>query len=90
MYDQRLSAVSLVVTLFIVGKICIKCDIFLMGDLIPARAVQGEAQGIMAVPLDISGIPNNHLGYAVQWFLFALICFGMTMALAWRIRRQTD
>ncbi|MFC0340408.1 SURF1 family protein [Paracoccus niistensis] len=58
--------------------------------LIVARAVQGEAQGIMPMPLDVSGIPNNHLSYAVQWFLFALICFGMTMALAWRIRRQTD
>lgn len=58
--------------------------------LVVARAVEGEAQGILPLPLDVSGIPNNHLSYAVQWFLFALICFGMTMALAWRIRRQTD
>ena len=58
--------------------------------LVVARAVQGDAQGIMPMPLDITGIPNNHLSYAVQWFSFAVICFGMTMALAWRIRRQTD
>ena len=58
--------------------------------LVVASAVQGDAQGVMPMPLDIGGIPNNHLSYAVQWFTFALICFGMTMALAWRIRRQTD
>ena len=58
--------------------------------LVVASAVQGAAQGVMPMPLDIGGIPNNHLSYAVQWFTFALICFGMTMALAWRIRRQTD
>ena len=57
--------------------------------LVVARAVQRDAQGIMPIPLDITGIPNNHLSYAVQWFSFAVICFGMTMALAWRIRRRT-
>lgn len=57
--------------------------------LVVARAVQGDAQGILPMPLDISGIPNNHLSYAVQWFSFALICFVVTMTLAWRIRRRT-
>ena len=57
--------------------------------LVVAREVQGDAQGILPMPLDISGIPNNHLSYAVQWFSFALICFVVTMTLAWRIRRRT-
>lgn len=57
--------------------------------LVVARRVAGDAQGVQPIPLDITGIPNNHLSYAVQWFSFAVICFGMTMALAWRIRRRT-
>jgi len=56
--------------------------------LIVASGVGGDAQGVQPLPLSIAGIPNNHLSYAVQWFTFALICFGMTMALAWRIRRR--
>ena len=36
-----------------------------------------------------SDYPGPHLSYAIQWFSFALICFGMTMALVWRIRRET-
>ena len=56
--------------------------------LVIAAAVRGDDQGLMPMPLDITGIPNNHLSYAVQWFSFAVICFGMTLALAWRIRRR--
>lgn len=41
----------------------------------------------MPMPLDITEIPNNHLSYAIQWFSFAAICLGMTIALVWRIRR---
>ena len=57
--------------------------------LVVASAVQGDAQGILPLPLDITDIPNNHLSYAIQWFSFAVICFGMTIALVWRIRRGT-
>ena len=57
--------------------------------LVVASAVGGDAQGVLPIPLTTANIPNNHLSYAVQWFSFALICFGMTMALAWRIRRRT-
>lgn len=56
--------------------------------LVVASSVRGDDQGVMPMPLDITEIPNNHLSYAIQWFSFALICFGMTMALVWRIRRQ--
>lgn len=57
--------------------------------LVVASAVQGDAQGVMALPLNTQHIPNNHLSYAFQWFSFAVICFGMTIALGWRIRQRT-
>ena len=57
--------------------------------LVVANAVGGDRQGVLPIPLTVAGIPNNHLSYAVQWFSFALICFVVTMTLAWRIRRRT-
>lgn len=55
--------------------------------LIVARAP--TAPGIEPMPVDTSGIPNNHLGYAVQWFGLATVWLGMTAYLLWRIRRRT-
>lgn len=55
--------------------------------LIVARAP--TASGIEPMPVDTSGIPNNHLGYAVQWFGLAAVWLGMTAYLLWRIRRRT-
>ncbi|MFN3722667.1 MAG: SURF1 family protein [Paracoccaceae bacterium] len=47
------------------------------------------APGIEPMPVDTSNIPNNHLGYAVQWFGLAAVWLGMTAYLLWRIRRRT-
>ena len=44
--------------------------------------------GIEAMPLDTSGIPNDHLQYAVTWFLLALVWAGMTGLLIWRISQR--
>ncbi|MBO9582494.1 MAG: SURF1 family protein, partial [Sphingobium sp.] len=34
---------------------------------------------------DLSSVPNNHLSYAVQWFLFALVASVIyVLALKWR------
>jgi surfeit locus 1 family protein len=55
--------------------------------LIVAREPTGD--GITPVPVDTSGIPNNHWGYAIQWFLMAATWAGMTVFLLWRIRRRT-
>lgn len=33
-------------------------------------------------------IPNDHLEYAITWFSLAIVWFGMTGFLLWRIRRQ--
>jgi surfeit locus 1 family protein len=32
----------------------------------------------------LEGIPNNHLAYAVQWFLFAAIALGIYGLALWR------
>lgn len=39
-------------------------------------------------PADLSSVPNNHLAYAVQWFLFALVA-GIIYAIALRRRLRT-
>ncbi|MFD1794443.1 SURF1 family protein [Paracoccus aurantiacus] len=57
--------------------------------LVVAAEVQGDAQGVDPIPVTIEGIPNSHLSYAVQWFLFAATCAGMTAWFIWRIRRRT-
>ncbi len=43
-----------------------------------------------AVPVYQVSVPDNHLGYAIQWFLMALAWAGMTVFFLWRIRQQRD
>lgn len=45
---------------------------------------------IRPMPVDGVSIPDNHMGYAVQWFLMALAWVGMTVFFLWRIRTQRD
>ena len=52
--------------------------------LVVARASSDPA-GVRPVPLDAAGIPDNHLGYAVQWFGLAAVWAGM--AALWFRRR---
>lgn len=58
--------------------------------LIVARAIEGTAPRATPMPVTTTGIPNNHLGYAVQWFGLALVWAGMTLFLLWRIRQRTN
>lgn len=53
--------------------------------MIVARAPTGD--GIEAMPVDTSSIPNDHWGYAITWFSLAFVWAVMTAALVWRIRR---
>lgn len=53
--------------------------------LIVARS--GLPGGPAPRPVGIEGISNNHLSYAVTWFLLAITWAGMTAYLMWRIRR---
>lgn len=54
---------------------------------IVAREPTGDA--ITPVPVDTSSIPNDHWGYAITWFLLAVVWAVMTGYLLWRIWRRT-
>ena len=51
-------------------------------------AAEPTGDGITPVPVDTSTIPNDHWGYAITWFLLALVWAVMTLALLWRIRQR--
>lgn len=53
--------------------------------LVIAREVTPPEPGVSPLPVDTSGIPNDHLEYAVTWFSLAVIWAAMT---AFFIRRQ--
>ncbi|MBT8415306.1 MAG: SURF1 family protein [Boseongicola sp.] len=55
--------------------------------LVVARAVSGTTPRATPLPVTSAGIPNNHLGYAVQWFGLAIVWAGMTAFFLWRMRR---
>ena len=55
--------------------------------LIVAREPTGD--GIIAMPVDTSAIPNDHWQYAMTWFSLAGVWFVMTGFLLWRIRQQS-
>lgn len=44
----------------------------------------------LPVPVDGAAIPNDHLNYAITWFLLATVWAGMTLFYLWRIRRQAN
>lgn len=52
-------------------------------------ANQPTGDGIAPVPVDTSSIPNDHWGYAIQWFSLAAVWGVMTLYLLWRIRQRT-
>lgn len=57
--------------------------------LIVVREIEGTSARATPLPVTTAGIPNNHLGYAVQWFGLALVWAGMTLFLLWRTARRT-
>ena len=57
--------------------------------LIVARTVSGTDARATPLPVTTEGIPNDHLGYAIQWFGLATVWLGMTLFLLWRIRNRT-
>ena len=44
---------------------------------------------LVAIPVDTTHIPNDHLTYAITWFSLAVVWLGMTFYLLWRIRQRT-
>ena len=63
-------------------------------DTDPVLVVLREAPqtdlGVTPFPVDTSAIPNDHLSYAVTWFLLAAVWLGMTLFLLWRISKRTN
>ena len=55
--------------------------------LIVASQLTGD--GIAPVPVNTSSIPNDHWGYAIQWFSLCAVWGVMTVYLLWRIRQRT-
>ena len=69
-------------------------DLPLMADhlgaepvLVVARATSLPDSVLSPLPVDTSGIPNDHLGYAVTWFGLAIVWVVMTGFFLWRIRK---
>lgn len=46
-----------------------------------------DIPGITPWPVDTTGIPNDHLGYAITWFSLAAIWLAMTGILVYRMRK---
>ncbi|MGV6847669.1 MAG: SURF1 family protein [Marinibacterium sp.] len=44
---------------------------------------------IIAMPVDTTGIPNDHLQYAITWFLLAIVWLGMSIYFLRRNRRRS-
>ena len=55
--------------------------------LVVARATSLPDSALSPLPVDTSGIPNDHLGYAVTWFGLAIVWVVMTGFFLWRIRK---
>lgn len=55
--------------------------------LVIARAVSQPEEGVTPLPVDTSGIPNDHLQYAITWFSLAAVWFLMTAAYVRRLRK---
>ena len=52
--------------------------------LLIARQTNPPEPSLKPLPVDTSGIPNDHLQYAVTWFLLAAIWASMTVYYIWR------
>jgi surfeit locus 1 family protein len=55
--------------------------------LVVARSTSLPDSALAPLPVDTSGIPNDHLGYAVTWFGLAIVWVMMTGFFLWRIRK---
>lgn len=54
--------------------------------MIVARETSFENDPVSPLAVDKAGIPNDHLQYAITWFLLAAIWLIMTLTFLWRVR----
>ena len=57
--------------------------------LIVARSDSAAAAPLMTMRMNTASIKNDHLEYAITWFMLAAVWAVMTLALVWRMRRST-
>lgn len=58
--------------------------------LVIARNMSPSDPGVTPLPVDTSGIPNDHLQYAITWFSLAVVWLVGTIALVWRLRQTKE
>jgi surfeit locus 1 family protein len=58
--------------------------------LVIARNMSPADSGVTPLPVDTSGIPNDHLQYAITWFSLAVVWLVGTIALVWRLRQTKE
>lgn len=58
--------------------------------LVIARNMSPPDPGVTPLPVDTSGIPNDHLQYAITWFSLAAVWVIMTGAFIWRQRNGKE
>ena len=58
--------------------------------LLVVRRTDEDPLDVTPLPVDTVGIPNNHLQYAVTWFLLAVVWAGMTAFLVAQQRRSRE
>lgn len=58
--------------------------------LLVVRQTDENPLAVTPLPVDTAGIPDNHLQYAITWFLFAAVWAGMTAYFVAQRRRQPD
>ena len=58
--------------------------------LVVARDVSPDVPGVAPLPISTDTVPNNHLGYAIQWFALAGVWAAMSLYLIHRVRRREE
>lgn len=89
--DERLSSTP---ENDVAGNIWFARDIAQMAEvlgtepvLVVTRKLSVPEVGVSPLPVDTSGIPNDHLSYAITWFSLAVIWAAMTGFFIWRMRQ---
>ncbi len=58
--------------------------------LVIVRNMSPTDPGVTPLAVDTSGIPNDHLQYAITWYSLAVVWLIGTIALVWRMRQTKE